>query len=351
MGDTHPSPDGPAVVDVPPDEARKFVTEELPGFGVVFNNNAGTPQESYLAFKSGPNRGHYHGDQLAIHFCADAKAVVVNHHSSYHPRAGQEHMHNRVAFHTDDLPYANMDGYERLIAFKTSPAVDIAVGQVESDRLRKAEKLPPEIWDQRFPQHAFAKPLIYRRTMVFVKGAPHDYFVIRDQFRASEPIYASYCLHVLSDKIEQKGSLIDFGNLTLFCAQPASFESFPWSHDNGGHESTQGARLTTKSDKGEFVTVLYPGKAPSINTIPGGVRVGEDEVTFAGDLSSPDEAGAVVSVRRNGKPVMQLGGNEIDLNRSQGDVGLFVPDAGYPFGDIPDWLIRQRATPPDWGKR
>jgi hypothetical protein len=35
---------------------------------------------------------------------------------------------------------------------------------------------------------------------------------------------------------------------------------------------------------------------------------------------------------------------------TQGDVGLFVPDAGYPFGEIPDWLVRQRAKGPDGAK-
>jgi hypothetical protein len=38
----------------------------------------------------------------------------------------------------------------------------------------------------------------------------------------------------------------------------------------------------------------------------------------------------------------------VDLNRPQGDIGLFVPDAGYPFGAIPDWLIRQRNKVPAW---
>jgi hypothetical protein len=37
----------------------------------------------------------------------------------------------------------------------------------------------------------------------------------------------------------------------------------------------------------------------------------------------------------------------LDLNRLQGDIGLFVPDAGYPFGGIPDWLVRQRSKVPD----
>jgi hypothetical protein len=353
MGDTHPSKEGgPAIVDVPADEVRKFATQELPGFGAIFSNNPGTEKETYLAFKSGPNRGHYHGDQLAFHYCAGAKPLAVDHHCSYHPRAGQEHMHNRVAFHTDEFPYANMDGYERLIAFKTSPDADIAVGQVESERLRRVEKLPPEIWHQEYPQHAFARPLTYRRTIVFMKGRPQDYFVIRDQFWASEPLAATYCLHVLADAIRRDGPQVDFGRLTLYCVETAKFdfESFPWSHDNGGTESTQGARLTIRGDKGQFITVLYPGKAPAVAAIPGGVRVGTDEIIFAGDQPAAGGAATTVTVRRDGREVLSLAGADTNLDRSQGDVGLFVPDAGYPFGEIPDWLIRQRAKRPDWAK-
>ncbi len=336
MGDTHPSKEGGMhVVEVPPEEVRGFTTEELPGFGVIFTNNPGTERETCLAFKSGPNRGHYHGDQLAFHYCAEARPVAVDHHCSYNPRAGQEHMHNRVAFATEKFPYANMDGYERLIAFKRSPVADVAVGQVESERLRRVEKLPPEIWHQEYPQHRFTKPLAYRRTVVFVKGGPRDYFVIRDQFQAPEPLYATYCLHVLADSIRRDGPKMEIGPLTLFCAEPPDFEfqSFPWSHDNGGRESTQGVRLTVRAAGGQFITVLFPGKAPALAAIPGGVKVGGDEVVF----------GEGVTVRRGGREVFSLSGGEIDLDRSQGDVGLFVPDAGYPLGEIPDWLIRQRA--------
>ncbi len=65
---------------------------------------------------------------------------------------------------------------------------------------------------------------------------------------------------------------------------------------------------------------------------------------FAGDPWTPPAAeDAAVTVRRGGKEVLRLAGSEIDLDRSQGDIGLFVPDAGYPFGRIPDWLVRQRA--------
>lgn len=66
--------------------------------------------------------------------------MAVDHHCSYRPRAGQEHMHNRVAFHTQEFPYANMDGYERLIAFKTSP--DAAQEKGRNLNRRKPSKFP-----------------------------------------------------------------------------------------------------------------------------------------------------------------------------------------------------------------
>ena len=43
-------------------------------------------------------------------------------------------------------------------------------------------------------------------------------------------------------------------------------------------------------------------------------------------------------------------GRHGDLDRSQGEGGLFVPDAGHPFGELPDWLIRRRSKVPDWAK-
>jgi hypothetical protein len=350
MGDSHPAKEGGmAVVDVPADEVRRWRTEELPGFGAVFAARPGTPDETFLAFKSGPNRGHYHGDQLAFHYAAQARPLAVDHHCSYKPRAGQEHMHNRVSFGTSAMPWANMDGYERLIAFRTSDSADVAVGQVESDRLRSVEKLPPEIWHQEYPQHRFAAPLVYRRTVVLVKGGPRDYVVLRDQFRAPEPVAATFCLHVLADAVGRQGPRVDFGGaLTLFAAEPAAFdfEPFPWSHDNGGREATQGARLTVRAQAGQFITVLWPGKdAPPMAAVPGGVTVGDDAVRFAGglDAAGPDEP--IVTVTRGGRTLLALMGKDIDMDRSQGDVGLFVPDAGYPFGAIPDWLLRQRVRP------
>jgi hypothetical protein len=155
---------------------------------------------------------------------------------------------------------------------------------------------------------------------------------------------------VHSDNIKLDGQAVRFGNLTLFCAEPThtEFESFPWQHSNGKLESTQGARLTVKGDVGEFITVLCPGETLGLSTIPGGVKVGDDEITFAGNRPTAGDAATYVTVKRGGKEILTLKGQDINLERFQGEVGLFVPDAGYPFGEMPDWLLRQRVKPPAW---
>jgi len=472
-------------------DVKRLKTEEFPGFGVVFHNRPGSDRETYLALKAGPNRGHFHGDQLAFHYCANGCPLAVDNHCSYSPRAGQEHMHNRVAFSTPDLPYANMDGYERLLALKTSEVADVAIGQVESDRLRYVKPFPPEDWDREWPQVKLDPPLVYRRTVVMMRDGPggQDYFVIRDQFAGPE-LTAHYCLHVLGEHCRQQGNVIDFEGLTLFVAKPERFKfaRHDWAHANGRLERTQGARLSVDGANGEFITVLYPRpvkrvdqirltlpavvylpkvnkqtgqtekqprdvvvtldydgdrlfsravvevpdfnramhtgiveargaevrltlnlgsdrraeggdgesdlqlkrqrskitgtysgtyrdekrtgeitgelktdvvsgqghwdhtvEPPVMEAIPGGVQIGDDRITFAGSIDEND-ATTYVRIERSGTALLTLGGTDVNLDRFQGEIGLFVPDTGYPFGRIPDWLIRQRVPRPDAGK-
>ena len=77
------------------------------------------------------------------------------------------------------------------------------------------------------------------------------------------------------------------------------------------------------------------------------MKVGEVEVVFDGGIDDEEDT-TYVAVRRAGKETLILTGKDVDMNRSQGEIGLFVPDAGYPFGVMPDWLIRQRSKKPDW---
>ena len=355
VGDSHPDRGGVTgmpVVSVDTNVVSKWETEELPGFGVLFCNKPGTEKETYLSFKSGPNRCHYHGDQLSFHYCANARPLVVDHHCSYHPRAGQEHMHNRMAFFTNEMDYANMDGYERIVAFKTSKNIDVTIGQVESIRLRKVEQFPPEIWDARFPQLQFNRPLVYRRTVILMKNGPVDYFIFRDQFWADRPINAAFCLHTYGNSPVKQDHLFDFGNLFLYCNQPdVIMKKFDWEHENGGKEVTKGIRLETTAQAGDIFTVLYPGNvAPVIKNLPGGIQVGDDEILFNQKDRSSEPSTEAITISKGKQKVFTLFNHEINLNRSQGEIGLFIPDAGYPFGDIPEWLIKQRASRPAWAK-
>jgi len=492
-GDTHPPGPDPiaAARDVGAlEDSTKLKTEEFPGFGVRLLNNAGTPRETYFAFKSGPSRGHFHGDQLAFHYAANGHPLIVDHHCSYGPRAGQEHMHNRVVFFTDEMPWANMDGYERVIAFKASDSVDIAIGEVESERLREKLKFPPERWDWSLPQVPLEPNLRYRRTVLLLKKYDQDYIVIRDQ-SVGPDLYAAYCLHVYGETCEQKGKLFSFEGVQVFVAKPDTFKvsRHDWNHSNGGPEYTKGLRLTTKGTSSEFITVLMPrprrlfpvtrltlkgalarrdtnrrtrkttishhdmgfvltwrdrkllekvhafapgydrkmwfkgsvvaqdkdglvlklkgqglknrqkqpkewefamrltrkgglltgafeglvdakevsGEAtgtyeeegaspvleygepdhPPVKALSNGVKIGETEVLFDGGIDDVDGA-VYVSVKHSGKELMKVTGDDIDMDRSQGEIGIFVPDAGYPFGVLPDWLLRQRVKKPGW---
>jgi hypothetical protein len=259
-------------------------------------------------------------------------------------------MHNRLAFHTAEMPHANMDGYERVIALQTSNEVDIAVGQVESPRLREMTARPPEKWHHEYPQRQFDEPLVYRRTIVQLKDGDEAYFVIRDQYAAEPGLSASWMLHVKTNSRKREGDTIRFGNLNVFVAHPRQFDydTLDWSFTQRGYsESTRGVRLTNKQSVGEFITVLHPGKLPPCRAIDGGVIVGDDEIRFAGGIDDQQQQ-TYVTVRRNGREIATLTGKQIDLDRSQGQIGLFVPDAGYPFGPIPEWLARQRLATPDW---
>lgn len=371
-GDTHPP--GPDVVALAEkfgvrERIEDFVTEELPGFGAVFRSHSGQASENYLAFKAGPNRGHYHGDQLSFHYCGNGRRLAIDHMCSYSPRADQEHLHNRVAFFTDEWEFANMDGHERLVGFQTSPEVDVAMGLVTSQRLRRQPRTPQEVtWNPRGPYLPLTEELQYTRTIVLVKhpeppkdGTPNllDYFVIHDQARGPA-IRAAYCLHVAAGDCKAEDLRFNFGNLTLFCAAPGEFkaERFDWSFakqgrggggESGYRESTVGIRLVHPAAKNhEFITVLYPsGAAPRMEAIQGGVRVlatgGKfEEIVFRTPSADEPADAPCVLMRRGGVVAVALSRRQVNTIRPQGEVGLFIPECGYDFGPVPEWLIQQR---------
>lgn len=340
-GDTHPNRPEPLNwakgfgVSESPDS---WTSEEFPGFGVVFRANSGLSDETYLSFKSGPNRGHYHGDQLSLHWVHQGQPLAVDHHASYKPRPGQEHMHNRLSFSVEGMPFANMDGHEGLLAFKTHELADVAVGRVESPRVREVKKLPPEDWDVSEPQVTFDTPLRYQRTVVFLKGET-PVIVLVDDFSGPE-VTATWNLHVRGNKADRKGDWIDFGRAQVFlpAERGEDFEAFPWEHSNGGKEKTTAARVHRKGSEGRFISVLIPGTERPDLSIRG------ERLRFASGLELDLSAGNGIRLKAaDGSTHELLSAAEARTYRPQGDIGLFVPDVGYPFGPLPEWLIQQRV--------
>lgn len=102
-------------------------------------------------------------------------------------------------------------------------------------------------------------------------------------------------------------------------------------------------RKSVLSSQGHWDNTVKP---PAMRAIPSGVQVGDDRITFAGGIDE-DADTTHVRVDRSGRMLLTLQAADVDLDRFQGKIGLFVPDTGYPFGRIPDWLIRQRVPRPD----
>lgn len=314
-------------------------TKEYPQFGIVFATD-----DEFLAWKAGPMRGHYHGDQLSFHWWDKA----IDHQVSYNPRADQEHMHNRVAFSPDDWEYANMDGFERVIAFDTMPVADAGIAQVQSKRLRKMPEYPPAVWQAKYEEKALEEELTYRRTMVMVKGNP-DYFVIRDQHWGPR-LDAAYTLHTKGTKVEWNGvDLVDFGNMALYIAKPKTGIEYKRFDYNYSADPSKGVMLTLSGDTTEFVTVLWPnGDLPEFAATDAGVNVGTDQIVFADPSDNLQDPIVMV----NGTVVLTSG--DVDLNRSQGygyldqgrerwDASIFIPEVGYPMGPVPEWYLKQRV--------
>ncbi|HEU4608727.1 MAG TPA: hypothetical protein VFS31_11505, partial [Chitinophagaceae bacterium] len=96
--------------------------------------------------------------------------------------------------------------------------------------------------------------------------------------------------------------------------------------------------------EGDFVTILYPGeKLPSYQLNNGNIRLDDYSISWKAGMDEIADTISLVELKHKNKICQQLLAAEFDDERSQGEIGLFVPDAGYPFGPLPDWLIRQRT--------
>ncbi|HUX01505.1 MAG TPA: hypothetical protein VMY35_11055 [Phycisphaerae bacterium] len=313
-----------------------------PGFGAVLRSRFGSPKETFAAFKCGPARGGYQGDELAFHFYGAGMPLALDWFCGDEPRPDQEHMHNRVNLGQDE----NMDAEGRFLAFRSSEAADLAVGQVESDRLRRLPRYPHQLVPQAaYPRRALARPACYRRYLALVKhpeGSPlEDYLVVRDELAADEA--ATFNLFVLARSVRQEGQAFHFAgqlaaDAVAFFATPEAAEVTldRWSWPTRGEEALipEGFRIgEDRWREGElqqhlrvgaapgrpFLVVLYPyrrGEAvPAFESLADGrgVRVVLGKVAEEVYLATEPADGAAgqAVVRRAGRDTVLLGPTDL----------------------------------------
>ena len=372
IGDTHPNSVNYStlqqLMSFTPPPVHTLTSVELEGFGVVLRSQPGTMSETFLSFKAGPNQGHDHGDQLSIHWCAYGRRHAIDLLFGYKPRPLQEYWHNRMSFGIDGVLH-NMDGFARLVAMRFSPAVDVAVGVVSSDRLRRPPQAPPGIWGANYPWYPLGGLLNYTRTTLLLKmGAGRDYVVLHDVFSSPRPLSATLnqwymqdgnASHAVPMANDGHVASIDMGNSTLFvlaldeAVKLTNFSTVRWANSSEGNEHATGVRITAENTAGTaVVSLLYPPGSLTVDSspipvvslaAPGVIRVahaqgGADVLTFGGRDNR-------ISLSRMGKPAtVVLAESDVDFDRNQGNVGLTTLDAGHDFGRLPDWLVAQRLS-------
>jgi hypothetical protein len=196
-------------------------SEAFEGFGAVLRSRFGTDRETFCTLKAGRAQGHYHNDDLSIHFYGVGRPLALDYNCSYHPRGDHAALHNSMTFgiekpfkhHGDAEPVPaaeQLTGSGRVLAFESADAADLVVAERRGDSLLLSPVEPEDAkFQYPYPRRKVA-PIIHRRTLILVKhpeGAElNDYLVVRDETTSREPQQLN--LHLLARGAEQAGRLI-----------------------------------------------------------------------------------------------------------------------------------------------
>ena len=109
IGDTHPKTDVQyelihELSNVALPSLTTMTSQEMIGDVVILRNRPGTMSESFVSFKAGPNRGHRHGDQLSVHYCAYGARHAIDIMTGYKPEPEQERTHEPYQNQVQKLP-------------------------------------------------------------------------------------------------------------------------------------------------------------------------------------------------------------------------------------------------------
>jgi len=204
-------------------EDMDWSSQAFYGFGAIFRDHFGTPDESFLTYKAGPARGHYHNDEQSYHYYALNTPISLDYNCSYHPRGDHAALKNSMTFGKLDQIVNNQKGQpvpaqEQLTntaavgAFISQPQGDLVVSEVKGDTLSLNPIYPEDAEFQRSYPSRKVGDLIHRRLLLMVKhpvsSKMSDYLVVRDEVK-SDNVAQQVNVHLLAKDITANGRLVE----------------------------------------------------------------------------------------------------------------------------------------------
>jgi len=202
-------------------ETMEWESHAFAGFGSIMRSRFGTRKETFVSFKAGGAKGHYHNDELSFHFYGSGTPLSLDYNCSYHPRGDHAGLHNSMTFgksapitHAGDTNA--VEGLEQLfgvgtvLAFNSTPAADVISAEVRNDALELSPIYPEDAKFQYAYSSRKVSPITHRRTMLLVKHPTgerlNDYLVVCDETQSGEPQQLN--IHLLARDVKRDGALI-----------------------------------------------------------------------------------------------------------------------------------------------
>jgi hypothetical protein len=190
-------------------------SEAFEGFGAIMRDGFGTANESFLSFKAGPSRGHYHNDENAYHFYSGGTPISLDYNCSYTPRGDHAALHNSMTFGVASTLTHNGRGTKvpaqeeigstaQVRHFATSEVADLVIAERSADSLSLRPIYPRDNeFGRDYPTREVPK-ITHRRKLVFVKNSDQsplsDYLVVWDESDSMQRQQLN--IHLLAREVE-----------------------------------------------------------------------------------------------------------------------------------------------------
>ncbi len=230
-----------------------WTSQAFEGFGAIMRTHFGSDRETFLSFKAGHARGHYHNDELAYHYYCGNTPISLDYNCSYHPRGDHAALHNSMTFGNAGTLKHNGKGYEfeameqlgsnaKVIAFESTPELDWVTAERQGNTLTMTPVDPHDAEFNREYPTRHIPTLVHRRTLALVKHPPQaaftDYIVVRDQISGDQP--GQINIHLLARELDHDGHRIDATGqwdkdmVVFFAGQhpPKKIDQREWFYDD-----------------------------------------------------------------------------------------------------------------------